>query len=257
MEQSKLVTRYRVSNSSSAPQLASSLLQLFRDGELTDVTLATDDGGRIEAHRLLLASSSPLLLHLLHPRRGEEVVVHLQGVPSTLLHQVVRFMYSGWCEVEEEEVEELLQLGGWLGVRGMDQAGQVTTKRGNMKTMEEPLEESTMEEEILDPLTENSEEVEMLHFGLATEQTNPQTTQTQPSTYAEIDFDDDDASYENGKLFESTSTVYSREVLEDLNSLDLKQEIERCPVSSTTMKKDEEAGKPGQTWRGPASQVPF
>ena len=99
----------------------------------------------------------------------------------------------------------------------------------------------------MDPLAENSEEVEMLHFGLATEQTNPQTTQTQASTDAEIDFDDDDASYENGELFESTSTGYSREVLEDLNSLDLKQEIERCPVSSITMKKDEEGGEPGPT----------
>ena len=63
----KLVEAYKLSNSEFGESFLARLGNLFKLDKFTDVTLATDDGGRLPAHRLILATSFRLLvLHLCH-----------------------------------------------------------------------------------------------------------------------------------------------------------------------------------------------
>ena len=40
--------------------------ELWVDRDLSDVTLATEDGGQLSAHKVILAACSPLFKRLLH-----------------------------------------------------------------------------------------------------------------------------------------------------------------------------------------------
>ena len=65
--QLKLVESYKLSNSEFGESFLSRLSNLHKFDKFTDVTLATDDGGRLPAHRLILATSFRLLIpHLCH-----------------------------------------------------------------------------------------------------------------------------------------------------------------------------------------------
>ena len=45
--------------------VTASFAQLRADSDLTDVTLACEDGQQIEAHKVILAASSPLFMDIL------------------------------------------------------------------------------------------------------------------------------------------------------------------------------------------------
>ena len=66
-KQLKLVETYKLSNSEFGESFLSRLGNFYKFDKFTDVTLATDDGGRLQAHRLVLATSFALLIpHLGH-----------------------------------------------------------------------------------------------------------------------------------------------------------------------------------------------
>ena len=58
----KLVETYKLSNSDFGESFLARLGDLHKFDKFTDVTLATDDGGRLPAHRLILATSFRLLV---------------------------------------------------------------------------------------------------------------------------------------------------------------------------------------------------
>ena len=63
----KLVEAYKLSDSEFGKSFLARLGNLHKLDKFTDVTLATDDGGRLPAHRLILATSFRLLIpHLWH-----------------------------------------------------------------------------------------------------------------------------------------------------------------------------------------------
>ena len=63
----KLIESYKLSNSDFGESFLARLGKLYKFDKFTDVTLATDDGGRLPAHRLILATSFRLLIpHLCH-----------------------------------------------------------------------------------------------------------------------------------------------------------------------------------------------
>ena len=65
--QLKLVETYKLSNSEFGESFLVRLGNFYKFDKFTDVTLATDDGGRLPAHRLVLATSFALLIpHLCH-----------------------------------------------------------------------------------------------------------------------------------------------------------------------------------------------
>ena len=51
--------------------VSSSFGKLREDTELTDVTLACEDGSQVEAHKVILAASSPFFMDILRRNRVE------------------------------------------------------------------------------------------------------------------------------------------------------------------------------------------
>ena len=95
----------------------------FRDvrktADFADVTLACEDGRRIEAHRIILSSSSEFFRDLLHSSTSimpTHPLVYMRALPYETLASVIDFIYHGEVEVEKEDLDTFLQVASELRV---------------------------------------------------------------------------------------------------------------------------------------------
>ena len=104
---------------------------LRQDKELTDVTLACEDGQQVEAHKVVLIASSPFFLNILKRNKHSYPLIYMRGVKSENLTAMVDFFYHGEANVFQENLDSFLVLAEELQLKGL---------RGN-QTEKEPLSE--------------------------------------------------------------------------------------------------------------------
>ena len=100
--------------------LALSLQKLRADGDFSDVTLVCEDGGQFGAHRVILASLSPVFKSIFkrnyhHPHP----LMYMRGVNSSPLGQVLLFLYRGAVEVPEDGLNDFLAFAKEFKVKGL------------------------------------------------------------------------------------------------------------------------------------------
>ena len=66
---------------------------LREDNEFADVTLACEDGQQVEAHKVILAASSPFFKSLLRRNKHPHPLIYMRGVRSEDLVAMVDFLY--------------------------------------------------------------------------------------------------------------------------------------------------------------------
>ena len=91
---------------------------LWKDGDFSDVTLATDDGKVFRAHRVVLSLASSMLRNVLqkHDKCDGSFFLHMPDIDSGHLAGLLEFIYRGRCQVEQEMFEEFLNCGKALGI---------------------------------------------------------------------------------------------------------------------------------------------
>ena len=87
--------------------------------DFADVTLACENGPFLEAHKIILASSSPFFKDILGRTHHPHPLIFLRGVKSFHLTSLLDFVYQGEAEVEEKNLEAFLALGQELGLPGL------------------------------------------------------------------------------------------------------------------------------------------
>ena len=69
--------------------------RLRTDKEFTDVTLACEDGQLMEAHKVILAASSPFFEKILQKTRHPHPLIYLKGSPQNNSASVVWVIFRG------------------------------------------------------------------------------------------------------------------------------------------------------------------
>jgi len=97
-----------------------------------DVTLATDDGHQIEAHKIILSAGSKTFNDLLKKTKHPSPFIYLRGIDSDALEYVVDFLYNGEAHIAQEELNKFLETAQELQVKGLqrkqeDDSGQQET----------------------------------------------------------------------------------------------------------------------------------
>ena len=92
---------------------------LREDHEFADVTLACEDGQQIEAHKVILAASSPFFQNLLQRNRHPHPLVYMRGVKSEDLLAIVDFLYCGEANVFQENLDSFLAIAEELKLKGL------------------------------------------------------------------------------------------------------------------------------------------
>ena len=113
--------------------ITSSFRDLREDKEFTDVTLACEDGSQIEAHKVVLASSSPFLMELLKRNRHPHPLLYMRGLRLEDLLAIVDFLYLGEANVCQENLDSFLALAEELKLKGLS---------GNTEREKEPVMET-------------------------------------------------------------------------------------------------------------------
>ena len=99
--------------------VTSAFRDLRGDRELADVTLACEDGSQIEAHKVVLASSSPFFMELLKRNKHAHPLLYMRGLRSDDLIAIVDFLYNGEANVCQENLDSFLALAGELKLKGL------------------------------------------------------------------------------------------------------------------------------------------
>ena len=93
---------------------------LKEDKDFTDVTLVCEDGKQFEAHKVILANSSPFFQNIL--RRNKQIqnpLIYMRGVKSDDLSAIVDFLYCGEANVFQENQDSFLAIAEELQLKGL------------------------------------------------------------------------------------------------------------------------------------------
>ena len=72
------------------------------------MTLAGEDGQQVEAHKVILAASSPFFKNLLQRNKHPHPLIYMRGVKSDDLVAIVDFLYYGEANVFQDNIEAFL-----------------------------------------------------------------------------------------------------------------------------------------------------
>eukprot|EP00091_Calanus_sinicus_P020448 TRINITY_DN5589_c0_g1_i1.p1 TRINITY_DN5589_c0_g1~~TRINITY_DN5589_c0_g1_i1.p1 ORF type:complete len:171 (-),score=26.08 TRINITY_DN5589_c0_g1_i1:11-499(-) len=98
-----------------------------------DVTLVTDDGYQIQAHKIVLGVGSKFFKDIFRTSTNTNPYIYLKGIRIDELKHVLNIMYEGEANVAHEEVENFLETAQDLHLMGLE--GLKTEYRGMDKSL--------------------------------------------------------------------------------------------------------------------------
>ena len=104
-----------------------SFRKLRDDQRLFDVTLVTDDGQHIQAHKIILSAGSHFFSDVFLKNNQTNMLIYLKGINSVQLKLLLNFIYHGEASVAQEELKGFLEIGKEL--LGNDFEGDVSCVR--------------------------------------------------------------------------------------------------------------------------------
>ena len=126
--------------------------KLREDQRFFDVTLATDDGQHIQAHKVILSAGSHFFSDIFQKSNHTNMLVYLKGISSEKLEEVLDFIYNGEVSIGQEEIKVFIETGKELQVKGLE--GELTGIGGNTA------DESNSFQDDNDPYYEDAEKEE-------------------------------------------------------------------------------------------------
>ena len=109
--------------------VASTFARFRNVSDFSDVTLVCEDGTQVEAHRVILASSSTFFLNILKKNHSNPVIF-MWSMNIADLMAIVDFLYFGEAKVLQENLDNFLALAQDLGLEGL--SGNEKSEEGEL-----------------------------------------------------------------------------------------------------------------------------
>ena len=97
----------------------SAFRNLREDKDFADVTLACEDGQQVEAHKVILAASSPFFQKLLGRNKHPHPLIYMRGMKSVDMLAIIDFLYCGEANVYQENLDSFLAIAEELQLKGL------------------------------------------------------------------------------------------------------------------------------------------
>ena len=122
--------------------------RLREDKEFTDVTLACEDGQQMEAHKVVLAASSPFFEQIFLGNKYPHPLIYFRGFKADDLATILDFLYFGEANVFQENLDSFLAIAEELKLKGLtgQTSGDILEEPTNPKPVNktnEPILKST------------------------------------------------------------------------------------------------------------------
>ena len=82
---------------------------LLNDAEFTDVTLVCEDDIQIEAHKVILSSSSSFFHRILLKNPHQHPLIYITGIKHRELERIIHFIYKGETDVAKDDLENFMR----------------------------------------------------------------------------------------------------------------------------------------------------
>jgi len=112
------LTMYCLQSKSFENDIHKSWRELQSEKHLCDVTLACEDH-QISAHKVILSACSPVFKNLLRQNPHQHPLLYLRGVKFSELTNMLDFMYQGEVTFPQDNLNEFLNVGQDLKIRGI------------------------------------------------------------------------------------------------------------------------------------------
>ena len=99
--------------------ITASFKSLRHDEDFADVTLACEDGKQVEAHKVILATSSPVFENILKRNKHAHPLLYMRGMKSEDLLAILDFLYCGETNVYQENLDSFLAIAEELQLKGL------------------------------------------------------------------------------------------------------------------------------------------
>ena len=99
--------------------IKSAFANLREDKDFKDVTLVCEDGQQVEAHKVILASSSPFFQKVLGRNKHPHPLIYMKGMKFGNLFAIMDFLYRGEANVVQQNLDSFLAVAEELQLRGL------------------------------------------------------------------------------------------------------------------------------------------
>ena len=89
--------------------------------DFTDVTLVSDDGKEIEAHKVIISASCDFFNSIFRKNKHSNPYVYLYGISAKLLSGILDFIYYGEVTVVSEDLNNFLTLAKNFKIKGLEE----------------------------------------------------------------------------------------------------------------------------------------
>ena len=109
---------------------------LWSNKSFTDVTLATEDDQQIDAHKIILSTSSPFFKNIFEKNPHQKPLLYLKNVSYSELRKILDYIYLGECEVNSDRLNTFLSVGEALQIHGLTEQTLVPEEMDAVKEPE-------------------------------------------------------------------------------------------------------------------------
>ena len=92
---------------------------LYLNQDYVDVTLVCDEEKQIQAHKLILSSSSAFFRRILKLNQHQNYMLYLKGIKYNDLKAAIKFLYFGQVEVAQDELDSFMVVAKDLEIEGL------------------------------------------------------------------------------------------------------------------------------------------
>ena len=107
---------------------------LLTEKNFTDVTLVCEDDKQIDAHKLILSSSSSFFQNILLRNHHPNPMIYLKGIKYKELEGIIKFIYLGQTEVGQDDLTEFITVAKDLEINGLKENIDKASNTGQMKS---------------------------------------------------------------------------------------------------------------------------
>ena len=126
-------TQHEVYWDSYSNHLGAMLQELRRTEELSDVTLFCDDKTQFRVHKVILATSSPVLKTIVNELPSTNSVIYLRGIKNEEMEAILDYIYLGAVTVEQNKIDGFLQFARSLELNVGEQQFSTSTSEDDEK----------------------------------------------------------------------------------------------------------------------------
>ena len=104
------------------------------DDTFTDVTLVSEDGRKVRAHKVVLGASSPIMRDMM--TREDTSIVDLKGIALEEINSILQFIYLGEATLQPERMEVFLDAAQKLQIKELCKESEMEFEKINTLNFE-------------------------------------------------------------------------------------------------------------------------